>query len=315
MGRITGVKLWGSWLNDIKGTVQKIHLSIHTDIPAAESPTGYSMPGTLLWQKDVNLIDINETLEYTLPLPQHEWWLDPYMPVVNPMGDTQIWRYDIKIHWDNAFTQTGDPNNPKVYWLDAWAVLGPNSPPEAQMGWKSSRIHWNDDAVWNNGTNWMEMRYPPGHPYYPQSMDMAFAITTQPECMKTTASGYPPGPAGQGYVNWTAGGKPGCWCYQFQHLGDCNGKEQGAGPTLKRIGSVDLALFSPCYGKKRAAINGTPCMCADLDHLDQGVGPTLKAVGNVDLAILAANYGKKTAALIPLSAAYAADYNYWIIPK
>jgi hypothetical protein len=33
------------------------------------------------------------------------------------------------------------------------------------------------------------------------------------------------------------------------------------------------------------------------------------------LAILAANYGKKTAALIPLSAAYAADYNYWIIPK
>jgi hypothetical protein len=310
-GRITGVKLWGSWLNDFKGNVRQIHLSIHTDIPASQSPTGYSMPGPLLWQRDIAPKDFNEYLQADI-LPYYESWWDPYTNFFQTLGDHKVWRYEIRIPWDYAFEQQGDPNYPKVYWLDAWAILDPNIP-TSQFGWKSSRTHWNDDAVWNDGTNWLEMRYPQGHPYYPQSMDLAFEIRTQKECMKTTACGYPPGPIGQGYINWIAGGKPGCWCYIWQQWGDVDGKEQGAGITLKRIGSVDLSLFAPCYNKKRALINGTACMCADLDHLDQGAGITLKAIGNVDLAILSANFNKKTVAL-PNPPPYAGDYNYWITP-
>jgi hypothetical protein len=133
------------------------------------------------------------------------------------------------------------------------------------------------------------------------------------ECMKSTARGYPPGSIGEGYNNWVNGGKPDCWCYQFQQLGDCDGKEQGSGMTRNRIGSVDLSLFSMCYGKKRTQINGTPCMCADLDHRDQGIGPALKAVSSVDLAILASNYGRRTVQL-PNPPPYAADYYYWTTP-
>jgi len=122
----------------------------------------------------------------------------------------------------------------------------------------------------------------------------------EPECMKNTAAGY---------NNWVAAGKPDCWCYQYQGLGDIDGKDQGSGMTLKRIGSVDLGLFTPAYGKKRSQLTGN-LICADIDHLDQGSGMTLKACGSVDLAIFATWYGKKTTQL-PNPVPYAGDYNFW----
>ncbi|MDD5134164.1 MAG: GEVED domain-containing protein, partial [Phycisphaerae bacterium] len=143
-GRITDVHLWCSWFNDIKGDVEKIHLSIHKDIPASQSPTGYSMPGALLWERDCTPADFNETLAYTLPQGQHEWWWDPYMAIpANWLGDTQIWRYDIDIPWDDAFEQQGEPNTPLVYWLDAYAIVNDPTGGEAMMGWKTSTKHWN----------------------------------------------------------------------------------------------------------------------------------------------------------------------------
>ena len=51
----------------------------------------------------------------------------------------------------------------------------------ASLGWKSSMDHWNDDAVWTLGDEpyqglWGELRYPPGHPQHPESIDLAFVI-------------------------------------------------------------------------------------------------------------------------------------------
>ncbi len=131
------------------------------------------------------------------------------------------------------------------------------------------------------------------------------------ECMKTTASGYPAGDPGQGYINWVAAGNPDCWCYEYQHLGDVDGKEQGTGAFAKRVSGDDLDLFAPVYGKKRSQLVGDE-ICADLDHLDQGTGAFAKAVASVDLDILATNFGKKTSQLD--SSPYAGDYNSWIIP-
>lgn len=124
----------------------------------------------------------------------------------------------------------------------------------------------------------------------------------QEKCMKDTAAGYD---------NWLAAQEPDCWCYEYQPLGDLDGLEQGIGIVAKRVGSVDLGLFAPVYGKKRAQLVGDE-ICADLDHLDQGIGIVAKAVGSVDLAIIAGNYGKKTAQLD--SSPYAADYNFWVNP-
>ncbi|MFH1615770.1 MAG: DNRLRE domain-containing protein [Planctomycetota bacterium] len=191
-GPITDVHFWGSWNDDQKGRIQKIHLSIHKDIPADQSPTGYSMPGTLLWERDFIQGEFVETLY--AEVTSYEWWYDPFITpcVVHPQGDTQIWRYDIYIDPNDAFNQTGSPNEPPViYWLDIWVELEPTA--YGQFGWKTRDLydgHFMDDAVYNRGNGWEELIYPavgwcypgsPGHPYAGDSIDMAFAITTTPE--------------------------------------------------------------------------------------------------------------------------------------
>jgi hypothetical protein len=180
-GPITRVKLWGSWHNDIRCQIKKIHLSIHNDKPAGETG-GNSEPNILLWSKNFYTADINETL-YN-PWVNESWW-DPYtmMQGVFP-GDTQIWQYDINIP-SGAFVQEGNSSNPIVYWLDAYAELDPMDPnfPMAQFGWKTSTQHWNDDSVWFDPqwNMWHELRYPSGHPNYFESIDLAFGIYTGEE--------------------------------------------------------------------------------------------------------------------------------------
>jgi hypothetical protein len=178
-GSITKVILWGSWLNDIKGVIKKIHLSIHSDNPMG--PAGWSEPNELLWSQDFNTAQFTETL-YTDISPYYEWWFDPYTGQIVFPGDQKIWQYDINIPY-GAFIQRGEPCSPVVYWLDAYAELDPNmSPPEAQFGWKTSSQHWNDDAVYGYepGPVWNELRYLWPHPQAPNSIDLAFSIWSEP---------------------------------------------------------------------------------------------------------------------------------------
>ncbi len=53
-GRLTHIDIWGSWLSDYlpfgdNPVAVDFILSLHEDIPADESPTGFSMPGDVLW--------------------------------------------------------------------------------------------------------------------------------------------------------------------------------------------------------------------------------------------------------------------------
>jgi hypothetical protein len=82
----------------------------------------------------------------------------------------------------NAFVQT----NGTIYWLDVQALLPPPGPgPAPAFGWKTSTFHWNDDAVWVNamepyeGNGWKDLHYPPGHQFYPASIDLAFRLASQ----------------------------------------------------------------------------------------------------------------------------------------
>ena len=72
---------------------------------------------------------------------------------------------------------------PIVYWLEI--QVNTSYKPDANgFGWKTSTDHWNDDAVFATGSNfpwisgWRELRYPEGHELFPESLDMAFMITT-----------------------------------------------------------------------------------------------------------------------------------------
>lgn len=176
-GPITDIHVWGSWYHDIlpgNPSAVKFRLSIHKDVPA--SPNGApSHPGELLWYREFQPGQFVVT-PYAMEI--NEGWMNPPEQYEFP-GDHACWQYDFYIDKD-PFFQMGTQEKPIVYWLDVQAE--PMGATEARFGWKTSQKHWNDDAVWGQGTEpfsgpWNEMRYPKGHELEGQSIDLAFAIT------------------------------------------------------------------------------------------------------------------------------------------
>ena len=158
-------------------------LSIHDNTAPADSPTGYSMPGRLLWGRQFDAGHFG-----AVPVAQGltEGY---YVPCVVPPvyiwpGDSICWRYDFLIPESEAFHQEGTETAPKIYWLDVQArPIGPTE--EARFGWKTSQVHWEDDAVWVRGqepvppgTLWNELVYPQQHPKAKESIDLAFEVGT-----------------------------------------------------------------------------------------------------------------------------------------
>jgi len=175
-GPIKEIHIWGSWLNDIMpGGPANVafRLSIHHDIPAGVQQP-YSMPGPVIWLGNYGP---GQYLVRPYAIELVEGWYDPAQQLYLPFGDTQCWEYIFQIP-EGELIQEGTPNLPIVYWLDVQAI---NMTGEGTFGWKTSRVHWNDDAVWGMGEEpymgpWNELRYPELHPFHPQSIDLAFAI-------------------------------------------------------------------------------------------------------------------------------------------
>jgi hypothetical protein len=176
-GPLTDITIWGSWTNDWE-TPQNLWftLSIHSDIPA--HGTEPSRPGPLLWQQTFLPGQYLYQL-VQLPYQLYEGWLTPPMNYYFP-ADHACFQCDFPIQTD-AFVQT----NGTIYWLDVQAHLPPQEVlPAPAFGWKSTapQYRWNDDAVWVNATEpyignaWTDLHYPPGHAYYPNSIDLAFRL-------------------------------------------------------------------------------------------------------------------------------------------
>ncbi len=206
-GPITKVIFWGSWMNDEKGEINRVHLSIHSDLPKDDpaNQEEYSMPKDLLWERDFLANDINETPFATVDPP--EWFWDPVAgdPPPTQYADQVIWKYEIPINRSEAFIQRGDPCNPVIYWLDISVDIEPSAA-MPKFGWKTSSEHWNDDAVWSNddGVIWNELRYPPEHPNDFQSIDLSFVIITSEETPADKKWSQPPVPWEEEgiYVGW-----------------------------------------------------------------------------------------------------------------
>lgn len=189
-GPITDIHIWGSWYNDLlpknvtgapDSTQVAFRLTIYSDVPENTSPTGYSTPGTPLWEKYFNPGEFQTRL-YASDLI--EGWYDPETGFYNPQGDTQVWQYNFYLDPRNAFQQLGTDTTPIVYWLgvEAFPVFDiKTQESEPLFGWKTSTDHWNDDAVWGvPGSLWQEMLYPDGHDKEGLSIDLAFVITPEP---------------------------------------------------------------------------------------------------------------------------------------
>ena len=165
-GWVKDVHFWGSWKNGIEGQIQAFVLSIHSDIPAEQSPTGYSMPGATLWEYEVtNFVAV------PIDPPTMEGWFDPMTGLAIPDDHGNYFQYNVFLPRDQWFLQQAGT----IYWLNISAIVV--GPQDVQWGWKSTLDHWNDDAVWATwgNLNWQELYEPePG----PQTN--SFNITVDP---------------------------------------------------------------------------------------------------------------------------------------
>ena len=176
-GPVTDIHFWGSWADDIPGQITNVHVSIHSNIPASPD-VQYSHPGDLLWSRDF------DPSQFATVDPWGEGdqgWFDPntgaYFPN-NHMYFHQINITDIR----DAFVQ----NVGGIYWLDISVTVAdiPGTPP-ALWGWKTSKDHFMDDAVWSDYATpgrstdealWNELF----DPISGESLDLAFVITPTP---------------------------------------------------------------------------------------------------------------------------------------
>ncbi|MHC4498655.1 MAG: DUF7901 domain-containing protein, partial [Planctomycetota bacterium] len=274
-GLITCVRFWGSWFDDrtaspYKGTLQTIHLSIHSDVPAGTEPCyTFSHAGELLWEEEFDDTSFTETLYAELcpgvpPCNAEGFWDPsdtPNDPPYTPNADDRIWLYTVSIPPSDAFEQLGTPADPIVYWLDIYVEIVPDGI-KRKFGWKTSPDNWNDDAVRDyDGINWAELIYPTGHPFDGNSIDLAFELFT--DQIPTEACCY---------VN--AAGIVECDDLTVAECLAKNGTPQGAG--------TDCATLDPCCPDP--VIEGACClpngncmvmtegMCDQHDGIYQGDG-------------------------------------------
>ena len=165
-GWVKDIHFWGSWMNDIVGTIQSFTLSIYTNDPGVpgQSP---SKPNQLLWRTVVTQFVVREMA------PSPQGWFDPIEPYFIPDNHVRYFQYNIDLPQDKWFYQVQDT----IYWL----VVSANVvEPEPRWGWKSTMpdLQFLDDAVWSNAQSpWQEMHTPPN---YEVSLDLAFVITGEP---------------------------------------------------------------------------------------------------------------------------------------
>lgn len=158
-GLITEITFWGSWKDDVVGTVQDVQLWIYSD----DRSGPFSRPGTKLWSWSDLTPDTREMA------PSWQGWYDPSMDTVLPQNHQRYFQYTVTVPPGNAFRQTEGT----IYWLVlyVWTENG-------EWGWKTSRAPlFEDDAVWGtqNGGEyvWNEIHNPTNTS---ASLDLAFMI-------------------------------------------------------------------------------------------------------------------------------------------
>jgi hypothetical protein len=159
-GPVEDIHFWGSWkdqdgvpsTDDYESTMPWFTLRIYSNNPG-DPPHIPSQPDSLLWEW------FGEIPGVPYEPPTLEGWYDPsvieYLLVNN--DHIPYWQYNFFLPpGTNPFYQEQD----SIYWLSITANLF--SPAAYQWGWKNSRVHFMDDAVWMDPTGmWQPIVEPP----------------------------------------------------------------------------------------------------------------------------------------------------------
>jgi len=155
-GPVEDIHFWGSWkdqdgipgTDDFESPMPWFTLGIWSNNPGPPS-----RPDVLLWTWEGEIPGVPSEP------PTLEGWYDPSIPLPNVVYNDHIpyWRYDFILPAGTTpFFQEQD----SIYWLSITANLF--NPADYQWGWKNSRDHFMDDAVWMDPTGmWHEIFEPP----------------------------------------------------------------------------------------------------------------------------------------------------------
>ena len=182
-GRINGVSVWGSWLDDKVDPNVVFQLGLWTDVPKQPGTSGFSHPGQLLCMQTFYPPTSTSSLRYKSSLAVsnvQERFYDPNQAPGLIGSDTQIWRYDFYPNLA-CWRQDGGLAAQKVYWLSLVATTADAN--QLLFGWKTTTNHWNDDAVFGHLSasggptgDWKELR----DPRTKISLDLSFALRSFP---------------------------------------------------------------------------------------------------------------------------------------
>jgi hypothetical protein len=156
-GWVKDIHFWGSWrdldgdpyTDDYYTQMPWFRLSIHRNIPAS-ADTPWSRPGEQIWSWE------GEIPGTSFEPPAMEHWFNPNTNEVLYNDHVPYWRYDFFFDLADPLPAPFYQHKDSVYWLDVSAI---GIPAPYEWGWKSSRDHFMDDAVYTDT--------PPDGPWYP----------------------------------------------------------------------------------------------------------------------------------------------------
>ncbi len=199
---IDAIRWWGSYLgyggesnapaipvDGIRPSGFRLHW--YTDVPAADSQTGYSMPGAELLSRDAPL------LSYAQPLDSAGAVKEFYAGTVDLsfLGPNYAGVKEHKFRYDLYLEDSWNEKAGRVYWLGIEALYNSGGPSLFPWGWATTPYlhNWNDDAVVRTNlmtgvSVWGEMTYlpkvppyatPDQHPYLGRSVNMAYQLLSR----------------------------------------------------------------------------------------------------------------------------------------
>ena len=156
-GLVTDIHFWYSWARDEVQDIPWISVEIYSNNPGPPST-----PHELLWSRTFQDVDFIIAGPWT----GDQGWYHP----------TTMWiEHDHQQYWQINIVDIVDPFEQEedvIYWL---VIQMPYySFPYPAIGWKTSKDHWNDNAVFGNPGNWIPLWDPLSAA---DPIDFAFVIT------------------------------------------------------------------------------------------------------------------------------------------
>ena len=185
-GPVNDIHMWVSFRGDIGPSPNAVvggNIEIWDNVPAGVDGVNFSHPGQPLWGMGFDTTMPNVTLRRYGQGEQG--WIEPpdqFFP------SDHFNFYQININVDPAAIAPFFQKKGEIYWLVSHLFVDdPTSPVPPQIGWKTSRDHFMDDAVFASPVfpGWSPLT----DPFTGETLDLAFVITPEPATVALLALG------------------------------------------------------------------------------------------------------------------------------